>query len=528
MANLLINRRIIFPVLNYTFKNAQALAYWNALTVANGNVTVKGSIYGISDNALKRAIDMFFINGVSNGWLAKVQAMYPYIGATAPTHAINAVNPGTFNLTFIGSPTQSIYGFGTLNGSSQYARTGFIDSINGTINNSHLSALSGTEGGATATYMAARVAVATQEQTLIFSSATFNRYDTYNNVAGQGLITGTTPSTKGFIVGSRISNVNSQIYYNGVSEGTLASVGGTQPNIEYYIGCLNNAGVASSFTNYLFRFNSIGTGLTSTQVASFNNDVNNLQASLGLRLQPLIYNQANYSYYFDGSTKYILFGNNLNGSLSGATPTFSIRMIVRRLSTGTAQCIFAKTTSVGNQRQIDIRFGTGNTIQFVVSTNGSTNAVIDTTNTFTSTTGWYDILWTFDGTQAGIAKLACYVNGLSQSISLTSGALGAVFAGTGQLAFGAAVDGTAEFFNGYINQGGITSDIVTQLEATLLYNNGAPRILGDVVNNVILQTPFNSDTFSTNWTVIDEASVPHNGTSTGMTALDHDNNETPY
>lgn len=279
MPNIII-RRIISKAPNYKFRNSQALTYWNALTVANA-AEVGGSQYNISRISLKKAIDNFFITGNTDGWLINMSAMYLYIGGTANTHAINAITPGTFNLTFIGSPTQSSSGFGTLNGTTQYARTGLIDSTSLSINNVHISAKSSTNS-ATGTKIYIGAAVSTTQRTFIdyLTTSSANVGDCHSNIAGTGRCIGTTNSTLGWICMDRISNIRMDLYYNATSEANSLLTAGTQPNIEFYLGALNNAGVAANFSDFLYTFHSIGSSLGQSKATSLNNALNTLQTAL--------------------------------------------------------------------------------------------------------------------------------------------------------------------------------------------------------------------------------------------------------
>lgn len=272
MPNPVINRRVSESP--YVFSNAQAKAYWNALTSANGS-EVQGAIYGITTNNLKRAIDVFFITGSASGWLSKMTGMYLYIGGSSNTHAVNAINPGTFNLTFVGSPTHSKSGFGALNGTTQYARTGIIPSTHLTTNNVHLSAYSKTNNTASsACYIGSRNSVVTQRVDILYTIASsFNTFRSYDSSASSRA-DGTINATDKFIVGSRLTSTDTKLYINGVQDGANTNVSGSVPNVEIYLGADNNAGAADLFSNYLYHFHSVGLGLSSAeQLSLYNADV---------------------------------------------------------------------------------------------------------------------------------------------------------------------------------------------------------------------------------------------------------------
>lgn len=262
----------------YYFSNTLAANYWNALTAANGG-EVKGALYGVSTYTLKESIDNYFIAGST--WLSNMTGMYLYIGGTEATHAINAVNPGTYNLTFEGSPTQSANGFGALDGTTQYARTGIVDSVVFSINNIHLSALSATNStGSQKAYVGANVGASSQRSNLQYLAASsVNTFDTYTG--GGARVVGTANQTNGFWLGSRIATNDSKLYLNAVQDGTIGATAGTQPNIEFYLGAWNNNGAPGLFSDFLYKFHSIGTGLTAAKVASLNSALTVLQNVLG-------------------------------------------------------------------------------------------------------------------------------------------------------------------------------------------------------------------------------------------------------
>jgi len=88
----------------------------------------------------KDAIDRWFrdLKGESNGSystynvLSKIVTLYPFIGGTSTSMAVNAKSPGTYNLTHTGSPTMNANSI-SYNGTSQYSRTNFTPNQNYTV-----------------------------------------------------------------------------------------------------------------------------------------------------------------------------------------------------------------------------------------------------------------------------------------------------------------------------------------------------------------------------------------------------------
>jgi hypothetical protein len=95
--------------------DADATAYIEAINDAGGTVssTVQDGIYSMFTN-LKAA-----------GLYNKLWAMWPIIGGNADSHKINAINPGTRDLTFSGGWTHNSNG-ALANGTDAYAATGYV------------------------------------------------------------------------------------------------------------------------------------------------------------------------------------------------------------------------------------------------------------------------------------------------------------------------------------------------------------------------------------------------------------------
>jgi hypothetical protein len=100
---------------------------------------------GITDTAQKDAYNSFVLTGKADGWYSKMIALYPLLGGSSSSHAVNAKNPGTYNLTFVGSPTHNTDGI-QWDGSTQYAQTGIIATALTSTNHS-LGMYSRTAGG---------------------------------------------------------------------------------------------------------------------------------------------------------------------------------------------------------------------------------------------------------------------------------------------------------------------------------------------------------------------------------------------
>lgn len=272
------------------FTNPDAQTYWNALTAANGGVQVNGSLYGITTCALATAIDDWFNNIQALGVYGTFKAVYPHIGGTLATHAINAVNPGTFDLSFTAAPTCNANGT-VFNGATQYADTGLIPSIDLTLNDDQITAYTiaqATPGIGSYVWMGVRDGI----------SVGNNRIEL--NLSSLGTLTGTMYRTApaGCAVTSRISllgapvndfyilsrdtNASMNLWRAGASVGSVLGVCcGNHVPFSVYIGAMNTAGAASNFSRGTMGFNAIGSSINGGNAASYTSITMALMTSLG-------------------------------------------------------------------------------------------------------------------------------------------------------------------------------------------------------------------------------------------------------
>mgnify|MGYP000683241194 CR=1 FL=1 len=128
--------------------DADANAYISAITTAGGTLS----------GAEEAAIQTFFTDIKSSGIFSKAYAIYPFLGGVANSNKINAVNPGTYDLTFTGTWNHSVTGSYCASSNSNYADTGFNVSssvadaesnlsFGGFGNSSHTSGYWGLNGG---------------------------------------------------------------------------------------------------------------------------------------------------------------------------------------------------------------------------------------------------------------------------------------------------------------------------------------------------------------------------------------------
>ena len=95
--------------------DADANAYISAVNTAGGTLS----------GAEETAIQTFFTDIKASGIFSKAYAIYPFLGGVANSNKINAVNPGTYDLTFTGTWNHSVTGSYCAASNSNYADTGF-------------------------------------------------------------------------------------------------------------------------------------------------------------------------------------------------------------------------------------------------------------------------------------------------------------------------------------------------------------------------------------------------------------------
>lgn len=141
---------------------------------------------------------------------------------------------------------------------------------------------------------------------------------------------------------------------------------------------------------------------------------------------------------------------------------------VKRESAGIANEIFTQWETTGNQRGFMFRFLVTDVMELALSSNGTVQALYDTTETLTDTTAWHFIVATYDTTNRG----QFYVDKTIQTTTLTSGvAPASINSSPVGVMIGARQPSVpAGFFDGKVGICGIAqSKSMTQAEINTLY-----------------------------------------------------------
>lgn len=230
----------------------------------------------ITDTTQQTAVNTLVSDLKTYNIWSKMKAVYPIVGGTAATHAVNLTGNTTFNLTFTLGWTHSSNGM-TPNGTSAYADTFLIPANILTTNSNHFSVYTRTNQTTNAVPLGSYTDSNRLNQ-LNISTNTGLVY--YTGSASTELLSSLTDS-KGFFIGTTRANNDRKTFRNGVQQQSLTTLVGTNYSIfKMYLGARNTAGSAGSYTVQQIAFASIGDGLTDTEAANFNTAVNAYQVAL--------------------------------------------------------------------------------------------------------------------------------------------------------------------------------------------------------------------------------------------------------
>jgi hypothetical protein len=230
----------------------------------------------ITDATEISAVDQLVIDLKSYNIWTKMKAIYPVLGGSASSHAVNLVTPGTYNLTFSTGWTHASTGM-TPNGAA-YADSSLIPSSVLSQNSKHISFYSRTNTtGAEVEIGSATGAGASDAGSLLEIRTTNTTYFRINSAITY--ITYVDSDSRGFYVGNRTASnvINGWRNSTKVANGTTASNGLSTRSI--WIGGLNQASTPFYSTKQC-AFASIGDGLTDTEAANFYTAVNAYQTTL--------------------------------------------------------------------------------------------------------------------------------------------------------------------------------------------------------------------------------------------------------
>ncbi len=244
--------------------------YMNALTAAGY----------VPTPTVRTAYANFVASTKATGVWSLIAVLYPLIGGTAATHAINAKSPGTNNLTYGGTLTHDSNGM-TGNGTTGYANTNFASNLMSNTSQSLWAYATAMETSGDHDLMGSYDG----SEASLFDLATYAAYQSAR-IFRSGGIADTAQQTSGFasgmVLGSRLTNTDIKIYANGALAGSSTSPTSTVlSSLSLYLLALNfnNSATANSASN--LRCAGFGPGLSSTQQGNLYTAVQALETALG-------------------------------------------------------------------------------------------------------------------------------------------------------------------------------------------------------------------------------------------------------
>jgi hypothetical protein len=238
-----------------------ATAYLNAVIVGGGT--------GITES-ISAATNTFFTTIRSAGILSKLYRMYPMIGGVSGSMGINALLPGTNNLSFTGGWTFNSSG-STPNGVNAYSLT---------VQQGSQSAVFALGAYLNDGFTTNTTALGAYDTSIDLSSISFssgNLFGTSNTTVGSQK--NTTAQTRGFFGVTRISNTQ-EVLIQSSSATTVNSVHAAC-NSAIAIGARNSDGTINDWFSKRIAFVFFGNSFSSADMNTFYNAIQTYQTALG-------------------------------------------------------------------------------------------------------------------------------------------------------------------------------------------------------------------------------------------------------
>lgn len=245
-----------------------------ACTDTDANAFISAA--GITDATQKSAVCTLVTSLKSGGVWTLMDAVYPFVGGTSASCAVNLKSPGTYNITWHGGVTFTAGGV-TGDGTSGYGDTGMNPATAGgnySLNSAVIGVNIATNNSESAYVMGI---VYTSSAALQISAGAENLIG-LNSIQ----IFGATPSTlAGFLAGSVTDAFTETLYLTDGTTATHAPVPTAIPSFTVGVLARNFAGTFNQFSSQTLSFAFIGGGLTGTQVAALKSAVVAFNTTLG-------------------------------------------------------------------------------------------------------------------------------------------------------------------------------------------------------------------------------------------------------
>lgn len=264
----------------FAFVNKAAAALNPAQTYITAVLNAGGSLSG----AEQTAIETFFSSLDTAGVYSKLYAMYPILGGVANANKINAVNPGTYDLTFTGTWSHSATGSYCVGNNSNFANTGFNPSTLASPG-TNFSVGAMAQSGSGNSYMGIGTSATNYILLGDFGVTEFYYPNGPLNGAGAGFRTGgaflmlnrtASNSWKGGVI------VSGSGTGNWVFTGTQTTAYSSPYNGNFYFNGIN--GLSGFNSGGLLKFAYLATSMNDTQLQDLADAVNTLNTSFSRNL----------------------------------------------------------------------------------------------------------------------------------------------------------------------------------------------------------------------------------------------------
>jgi hypothetical protein len=241
---------------------------------------------GITDAIQQRAITVFVLALKSASIWNKFVAIYPMVGGTATTHKFNLKDPRdldvAFRLSFLGGWTHSSNG-ALPNGTTGYADTFIVPSVELGANSGHLSYYSRTDSAVTNEIpMGVTLPLGGTGLNLVIRRNTnVNSFRATETTLFTGLVNSTSSDSRGLTSGSITASNSRKIYKNGALLATNSStITWARSTRKIFLGAANESGTANYFTDKECAFAGVASGLSDAEESSLYTAVQAMQTSL--------------------------------------------------------------------------------------------------------------------------------------------------------------------------------------------------------------------------------------------------------
>lgn len=268
------------PTGDFTWSDSDAENYYNALFTANGNADIDSqSLYGIDLDTLKGGIEDRIVDAKASGYYSGGLYLFLFIGGTAATHAINAID-GSSVLTYSGStsPVHDATGMVLDATNSQYAD----------INNDFRNEIAGGDNwsmAVKATSSNSNIGMGSRDAAAIGAVIRWST-QTILGYCNESAFSGSIPTTHDHLISaSRTAQNDARLYRDATEVASLtnfSTLSATPTTYSTLIGAWDNSGtgfITLSTGNFTFAW--IGAGMSAGQVSDQVSHQAALDALLG-------------------------------------------------------------------------------------------------------------------------------------------------------------------------------------------------------------------------------------------------------